>query len=112
MTAVELRVQRHYDPHLPTRYPAGPPLLICGGCGAEGPLTAVGGVMWTPPNRGRAEDLCEACASVEPDELRKRLEAHARYLQDRAGWLLAMSSWAEITVDPKMYVEEPPEAAA
>jgi len=71
----------------------------------------MGGVMWVVPDRGRAEDLCEACANVEPAELRKRMEAHARYLQDRAGWLLAMGSWAEIKISPELFVIGPDELA-
>jgi hypothetical protein len=112
MTAVELHVRRIFDPHLPARFPAGVPLMICGGCGAEGPLTSVSGEMWAGLDRGQAEALCESCASVEADELRCRMEAHASYLQDRGAWLLAMASWATITVDKRMYVEGPPEAAA
>jgi hypothetical protein len=110
MSAPALIVQRFFDPHHEGRHCCPPP-LICGACGAEGLASEVGGVIYTPPEKGMADLICESCAVAGPDELRKRLEAHARYLQDRAGWLLAMSAWAEITVDPTLYVTGPDELA-
>ncbi len=112
MTAPALVLEKFFDPHHRDRYPCcGPPAMVCPACGFEGLAGSSGGMLYPPPQKGLAEEVCESCATAGPDELKARMKAHADTLMDRASWLLVYSRWGDIKFDPNLYIVGPDELA-
>ncbi len=112
MTAIPqpptVRLERYLDTRHDDRYEGQePPLFICAVCGVPAIAGAYGGALFaTDKPRAEAKEVCAVCCELTPEELKMKMMATAKKLQDISGWLMAHSEWCPVEVDSAVQTVE------